>query len=75
MSPGGYGHLWMKPWQGYEPSTAVQAKANTAITRQLFHVGDPYRYRYVLDDDAPSTTSAEEEYEQRNIQKQGRGLA
>ena len=70
-----YGHIWMKPWQGYEPSTAVQAKAGTAIMRQLFHVGDPYRYRYELDDDAPSATSAEDEYQQRKIQKQGRGLA
>ena len=69
-----YGHLWMKPWQGYEPSAAVQAKASTAIMRQLLHVGDPYRYRYVLDEDGPSTMTPEEEYEQRNVQKQGRGL-
>lgn len=69
-----YGHLWMKPWQGYEPSPRVQAKADSAIMRQLLHIGDPYRYEYLLDDDAPSTVSADAEYEQRQRQKQGTGL-
>jgi ectoine hydroxylase-related dioxygenase (phytanoyl-CoA dioxygenase family) len=69
-----YGHLWMKPWQGYEPSPRVQAKADCAIMRQLLHIGDPYRYEYPLDDDAPSTVSADAEYEQRQRQKQGTGL-
>ena len=70
-----YGHLWMKPWQGYEPSPAVQASAKTAVMRQLLHVGSPYRYEYNLDDDAPATMSIDDEYAQRSIQKSGRGLA
>jgi phytanoyl-CoA hydroxylase len=69
-----YGHLWMKPWQGYEPSPRVQSKADSAIMRQLLHIGDPYRNEYLLDDDAPSTVSADAEYEQRQRQKQGTGL-
>jgi ectoine hydroxylase-related dioxygenase (phytanoyl-CoA dioxygenase family) len=68
-----YGHLWMKPWQGYEPSPALQAKADNAVKRQLLHVGDPYRYEYSLDD-GPDRMSAEDEYEQRSQQKAGHGL-
>jgi ectoine hydroxylase-related dioxygenase (phytanoyl-CoA dioxygenase family) len=68
-----YGHLWMKPWQGYEPSPELQAKADTAVMRQLLHIGDPYRYDYRLDDE-PNTVSADDEYEQRQRQKQGKGL-
>ena len=69
-----YGHLWMKPWQGYEPSPELQAKAMTAVERQLLHVGDPYRYEYHLDDDASSTMGIDEEFEQRSRQKTGQGL-
>jgi ectoine hydroxylase-related dioxygenase (phytanoyl-CoA dioxygenase family) len=69
-----YGHLWMKPWQGYEPSAAVKAQANTAVLRQLMHVGDPYRYEYNLEDGAKDTMSGEDEFEQRRQQKPGRGL-
>jgi ectoine hydroxylase-related dioxygenase (phytanoyl-CoA dioxygenase family) len=69
-----YGHLWMKPWQGYEPSPELKAKAKNAVTRQLLHVGDPYRYEYNLDDDAPDTMSVEDEFEQRGRQKAGQGL-
>ena len=69
-----YGHLWMKPWQGYEPSDRLKAKADTAVMRQLLHIGDPYRYEYKLDDDAPITVSADDEYAQRERQKQGKGL-
>ena len=42
--------------------------------RQLLHVGDPYRYEYKLDDDASDTVSADDEYDQRQRQKQGKGL-
>ena len=70
-----YGHLWMKPWQGYEPSPALKTKATNAVLRQLLHVGDPYRYEYSLDDDASDTMSVEDEYEQRRRQKPGQGLA
>jgi ectoine hydroxylase-related dioxygenase (phytanoyl-CoA dioxygenase family) len=37
-----YGHFWMKPWQGYEPSAALQARATTPIRRQLLHIGEAY---------------------------------
>jgi ectoine hydroxylase-related dioxygenase (phytanoyl-CoA dioxygenase family) len=37
-----YGHFFMKPWQGYEPSPAIQAKARTAAMKQLLHIGDAY---------------------------------
>jgi ectoine hydroxylase-related dioxygenase (phytanoyl-CoA dioxygenase family) len=37
-----YGHFWMKPWQGYEPSARIQAKAKTPAMRQLLHIGDAY---------------------------------
>lgn len=69
-----YGHLWMKPWQGYEPSPDLQARAEGAVMRQLLHVGDPYRYEYDLDDDGSDSMSAEDEYEQRMQQKAGQGL-
>lgn len=69
-----YGHLWMKPWQGYEPSPALQATADTAVKRQLLHVGDPYRYEYTLDDDASDRMSGEDEFDQRSQQKAGQGL-
>jgi ectoine hydroxylase len=69
-----YGHSWMKPWQGYEPSAEVQSRATTNVLRQLFHVGDPYRYRYDLDDATAPRMTMEEEYRQRSLQKPGRGL-
>jgi len=69
-----YGHTWMKPWQGYEPSAAVQSRATTNVLRQLFHLGDPYRYKYELDDDVAPRMTLEEEYRQRRLQKPGRGL-
>lgn len=37
-----YGHFWMKPWQGYEPSDTLKAKATTPIRKQLLHIGDAY---------------------------------
>lgn len=37
-----YGHFWMKPWSGYEPSEAVKAKAKTRVMRQLLGIGDAY---------------------------------
>ena len=69
-----YGHTWMKPWQGYEPSAKLQSRANTNVLRQLFHVGDPYRYKYDLDDDVAPRMTLEQEYAQRYKQKPGRGL-
>ena len=41
-----YGHCWMKPWQGYEPSPALQAKAKTDTMMQMFHMRDPYPEEY-----------------------------
>lgn len=70
----GYGHSWMKPWQGYEPSAEVQTRATTNVMRQLFHLGDAYRYHYDLDDDAPPRPTPDEEYRLRHVQKPGRGL-
>jgi hypothetical protein len=32
----------MKPWQGYEPSAELQAKATTPELKQLLHIGDAY---------------------------------
>jgi ectoine hydroxylase-related dioxygenase (phytanoyl-CoA dioxygenase family) len=69
-----YGHSWMKPWQGYEPSAEVQTRATTNLMRQLFHLGDAYRYRYDLDDDVAPRRAPDEEYRQRHVQKPGRGL-
>ncbi|MGI8907061.1 MAG: phytanoyl-CoA dioxygenase family protein [Candidatus Sumerlaeaceae bacterium] len=37
-----YGHFWMKPWAGYEPSEALKTKAHTPELRQLLHIGDAY---------------------------------
>lgn len=37
-----YGHFWMKPWQGYEPSAALQSRAATPVRRQLLHIGEAY---------------------------------
>lgn len=37
-----YGHCWMKPWQGYEPSREIQAKAQTKLMQQLLHMTEPY---------------------------------
>ena len=37
-----YGHFWMKPWGGYEPSAALRAGAKTRVMRQLLGIGDPY---------------------------------
>jgi ectoine hydroxylase-related dioxygenase (phytanoyl-CoA dioxygenase family) len=44
-----YGHFWMKPWQGYEPSARLQEHASTALRRQLLGVGDAYG-TYLKDD-------------------------
>jgi ectoine hydroxylase-related dioxygenase (phytanoyl-CoA dioxygenase family) len=41
-----YGHCWMKPWQGYEPSPALQAKAKTLTMKQLLHMREPYLEEY-----------------------------
>jgi phytanoyl-CoA hydroxylase len=41
-----YGHCWMKPWQGYEPSPALQAKAKTQTMKQLLHMTEPYVEEY-----------------------------
>jgi hypothetical protein len=41
-----YGHCWMKPWQGYEPSPNAQAKATTDIMRQLLHMREAYPSEY-----------------------------
>lgn len=35
-----YGHIWMKPWPGYEPSDRLRASASTAVRKQLLHVSD-----------------------------------
>lgn len=37
-----YGHKWMRIWQGYEPSTALAARARTELERQLLGLTDPY---------------------------------
>jgi ectoine hydroxylase-related dioxygenase (phytanoyl-CoA dioxygenase family) len=37
-----YGHRWMKPRDGYQPSAELQAKATTDVMRQLLHMTDPY---------------------------------
>jgi ectoine hydroxylase-related dioxygenase (phytanoyl-CoA dioxygenase family) len=37
-----YGHFWMKPWSGYEPSEALKARAHTPELKQLLHIGDAY---------------------------------
>lgn len=44
-----YGHIWMKPWPGHEPSERVKRLANTPELRQLLHVSDhPYQHRIDL---------------------------
>lgn len=35
-----YGHIWMKPWPGYEPSDRLRTSAKTAVRKQLLHVSD-----------------------------------
>lgn len=37
-----YGHHWMRPWPGYEPSEAVKAKAKTRVMKQLLGMGPAY---------------------------------
>ena len=37
-----YGHVWMKPWQGYEPSERLKAAATTPVRQQLLHAVPPY---------------------------------
>jgi ectoine hydroxylase-related dioxygenase (phytanoyl-CoA dioxygenase family) len=37
-----YGHIWMKPWQGYEPSARLQAAATTPVRKQLLHAVPAY---------------------------------
>jgi ectoine hydroxylase-related dioxygenase (phytanoyl-CoA dioxygenase family) len=37
-----YGHVWMKPWQGYEPSERLRAAAATPIRKQLLHAVPAY---------------------------------
>jgi ectoine hydroxylase-related dioxygenase (phytanoyl-CoA dioxygenase family) len=37
-----YGHVWMKPWQGYEPSERLRASATTPVRQQLLHAVPPY---------------------------------
>lgn len=35
-----YGHIWMKPWPGHEPSERLQRAATTAVRKQLLHVSE-----------------------------------
>jgi len=35
-----YGHIWMKPWPGHDPSERVRGSARTAIRKQLLHISD-----------------------------------
>lgn len=37
-----YGHHWMRVWPGYEPSEGLQAKATTAVRKQLLGMGPAY---------------------------------
>jgi ectoine hydroxylase-related dioxygenase (phytanoyl-CoA dioxygenase family) len=37
-----YGHKWMRMWDGYQPSDAVLATAETPMRRQLFGLTNPY---------------------------------
>jgi hypothetical protein len=40
-----YGHFWMKPWQGYEPSERLLAEARASgdpVRMQLLGIGDAY---------------------------------
>lgn len=38
----GYGHKWMRVWQGYEVSPEVAGRARTPLERQLLGLTDPY---------------------------------
>jgi phytanoyl-CoA hydroxylase len=40
-----YGHHWMRVWPGYEPSERLQAKATTAVRKQLLGMGPAYMTR------------------------------
>ncbi|MBB6052993.1 phytanoyl-CoA dioxygenase family protein [Armatimonas rosea] len=43
-----YGHFWMKPWQGYEPSARLLAAAHASgdpVRKQLLGIGDAYGQR------------------------------
>ena len=40
-----YGHVWMKPWQGYEPSERLIVAATTPVRKQLLHAVPPYGSR------------------------------
>lgn len=41
-----FGHIWMKPWPGHEPSERLRVSAGGAIRKQLLHVSDnPYQDR------------------------------
>lgn len=33
-----YGHIWMKPWPGYDPSERLRRSACSAIRKQLLHI-------------------------------------
>lgn len=35
-----YGHIWMKPWPGHEPSERLRSQADSPSKRQLLHVSD-----------------------------------
>jgi ectoine hydroxylase-related dioxygenase (phytanoyl-CoA dioxygenase family) len=37
-----YNHIWMKPWEGFAPTKALQDAATTPQRKQLLGVGDPY---------------------------------
>ena len=37
-----YGHKWMRPWQGHEPSPALAARAATPMRRQILGLTKPY---------------------------------
>jgi ectoine hydroxylase-related dioxygenase (phytanoyl-CoA dioxygenase family) len=37
-----YGHLWMRMWDEYRPSPALERWATTPIRRQLLGLADPY---------------------------------
>lgn len=37
-----YGHFWMKPWSGYEPSEALKSRAATPEMKQLLGIGNAY---------------------------------
>ncbi len=40
-----YGHHWMKIWPGYEPSESLQARAHSAVRKQLLGLGPAYMTR------------------------------